>query len=199
MRAHLWLVVALLAGYTYFTSAFSYDSWGWTTGPRHLTGLVPFLLLPAGLLLERLRTSGHPALTGAAAALCTASIAFTGVATFVNYVPDDVSNVVLGLAVPLLRAGYLPPNALNLLGIPNPVAGVLLLALLLGLAGWVFVRLLLRGTERPGPTPVIAGLAMLALLLGLQTATVKHHAADQGAVRFLEKVWLVPPGRSLGF
>ncbi|WNG44188.1 hypothetical protein F0U60_08780 [Archangium minus] len=199
MRAHLWLVVALLAGYTYFTSAFSYDSWGWTTGPRHLTGLVPFLLLPAGLLLERLRTSGHPALLGAAAALCTASIAFTGVATFVNYVPDDVSNVVLGLAVPLLRAGYLPPSVLNLLGIPNPVAGVLLLVLLLGLAGWVFVRLGLHGTERPGATPLIAGLAMLALLLGLQTATVKHHSGDQGAVRFLEKVWLVPPGRTLGF
>lgn len=199
MRAHLRLVVALLAGYTYFTSSFSYDSWGWTTGPRHLTGLVPFLLLPAGLLLERLRTSERWALTGAASALCTASIALTGVATFVNYVPDDVSNVVLGLAVPLLRGGYLPPNALNLLGVSNPVAGVLLLALLLGLAVWVFVRLALSGEKRPGATPIVAGLAMFALLLGAQIATVKHHAGDEGAVRFLAKVWLVPPGRTLGF
>jgi hypothetical protein len=199
MRAHLWLVVALLAGYTYFTSSFSYDSWGWTTGPRHLTGLVPFLLLPAALLLERLRASGRQALTSAAAALCTASIVFTGVATFVNYVPDDVSNVVLGLAVPLLRAGYQPPSALNVLGISNPEAGLLLLALLLGLAVWVFARLGLSGTGRPGATPLLAGLATLALLFGIQAATVKHHDADQGAVRFLEKVWLVPPGRTLGF
>lgn len=200
MRAHFWLTVALLAGYTYFTSSFSYDSWGWTTGPRHLTGLVPFLLLPASLVLERLRSSGHPALTGAAAALCSTSIVFTGLATFVNYVPDDVSNVVLGLAVPLLRAGYLPPSVLNLLGISNPVAGVLLLALLLGLAVWVFVRLGMKETERrPGALPLVGGLAVLVVLLGAQAATVKHHAADEGAVRFLEKVWLVPPGRTMGF
>jgi hypothetical protein len=200
MRAHFWLTVALLAGYTYFTSSFSYDSWGWTTGPRHLTGLVPFLLLPAALVLERLRSSGHPALTGAAAALCSASIVFTGLATFVNYIPDDVSNVVLGLAVPLLRAGYMPPSVLNLLGLSNPVAGVLLLALLLGLSVWVFVRLGMKETERrPGAMPLVGGLTVLVVLLGAQAATVKHHAADEGAVRFLEKVWLVPPGRTLGF
>ena len=39
------------SGYLYFTSSFSYESWGWTTGPRHMTGLVPFLLLPAALVL----------------------------------------------------------------------------------------------------------------------------------------------------
>ncbi|MFE8605619.1 hypothetical protein [Archangium violaceum] len=199
MRAHLWLVVALLAGYTYFTSSFSYDSWGWTTGPRHLTGLVPFLLLPAALVLERLRTSGHPVLAGVAAALCAASIVFTGLATFVNYVPDDVSNVVLGLAVPLLKAGYQPPNALNVLGVSNPEAGMLLLCLLLGLAVWVFVRLGLSGTGRTATLPLLAGLATLALLAGVQTATVKHHGPDRGAVGFLEKVWLVPPGRTLDF
>lgn len=199
MRAHLWLVVALLAGYTYFTSSFSYDSWGWTTGPRHLTGLVPFLLLPAGLVLERPRASGRWGLAGMAAALCTASIAFTGVATFVNYVPDDVSNVVLGLAVPLLKAGYPSPSVLNLLGVPNPEAGLLLLVPLLGLAGWVFTRLGPSGTGRPRATSLLAGLATLALLLGVQVSTVKHHDADLGAVRFLERVWLVPPGNTLGF
>jgi 4-amino-4-deoxy-L-arabinose transferase-like glycosyltransferase len=199
MRAHLWLVVALLAGYTYFTSSFSYDSWGWTTGPRHLTGLVPFLLLPVGLLLERLRASGRLGFVGAAAALCTASILFTGLATFVNYVPDDVSNAVLGLAVPLLRAGYLPPSLLNVLGVSNPLAGGLLLALLLGLATWVLARLVTPESQRPGPLPLLAGLAVLALLLGVQATTVKHHAADQGAVRFLQSVWLVPPGRLLDF
>jgi hypothetical protein len=45
----------------------------------------------------------------------------------------------------------------------------------------------------------VAGLLVLGLLLGAQAATAKHHPADQGAVRFLEKVWLVPPGRSVQF
>ncbi|ATB35969.1 hypothetical protein CYFUS_001383 [Cystobacter fuscus] len=198
MRAHLWLTVALLLGYTYFTSSFSYDSWGWTTGPRHLTGLVPFLLLPVGLLLERARSAQRKAWAGVAAALCTASIVFTGLATFVNYVPDDVSNAVLGLAMPLLRAGYVPPNVLNLLGLPNPVAGLALGLVLLGVALWVFVRLASIG-ERPGRAPLLAGLAAFAVLLGFQAVTVRHDAPDQGAVNLLEKVWLVPPGRTLSF
>ena len=198
-RAHFWLVVALLGGYTYFTSAFSYDSWGWTTGPRHLTGLVPFLLLPVGLVLERLRGAGAPVLRGAAAALCAASLVFTGLATFVNYVPDDVSNVLLGLAVPLVRAGYLPPNVLNLLGLTNPWAGGLLLLLLLGVAGWVFVRVGADGARGSTALSLGAGVGVLALLLGLQVATVRHDAADAGAVRFLEQQWLVPPGHTLRF
>jgi hypothetical protein len=199
LRAHLWLVVALLAGYTYFTSSFSYDSWGWTTGPRHLTGLVPFLLLPAGLLLERLRALGRQGLVGAAAALCTASLLFTGLATFVNYIPDDVSNAVLGLAVPLLKAGYLPPSLPQFAGLGNPAAGVLLLLALLGLAGWVFVRLALSEPQAPRTAPLVAGLAVLGVLLGMQAATARHHAADQGAVRFLEQVWLSPPGKAVEF
>ncbi|HLM47769.1 MAG TPA: hypothetical protein VK458_28150 [Myxococcaceae bacterium] len=199
MRAHLWLVVALLAAYTYFTSSFSYDSWGWTTGPRHLTGLVPFLLLPAGLLLEWLRASRRGGLLGAAAALCSASLVFTGLATFVNYIPDDVSNAVLGLAAPLLKDGYLPPSLAHFLGLGNPVAGVLLLLTLLGLSGWVFVRLLSLEARWPGPVPLVAGLAVLAVLLGAQVVTARHHAGDQGAVRFLKQVWLVPPGRAVEF
>ena len=199
LRPHFWLGVALLCGYTYFTSSFSYDSWGWTTGPRHLTGLVPFLLLPAGLLLERLRGAGRPGLLGAAAALCTASIVFTGVATFVNYVPDNVSNVFLGLALPLLRGGYLPPNVLNLLGLPNPLAGGLLLAVLLALAVWVFARLGEAPAQTPRALRWVAGLTLLALLLGVQAVTVRHDDADLGAVSFLKRQWLVPPGQGLRF
>jgi hypothetical protein len=189
--------VALLVAYTYFTSSFSYDSWGWTTGPRHLTGLVPFLLLPVGLLLEWLRARRRGWLVGVGAALCAASIVITGAATFINYVPDDVSNVLLGLAVPLLKGGYLPPSVLNFLGFTNPVAGVLLLVTLLGLAAWVFTRLGALDSRWPATAPLLAGLVGLAVLLGVQVATTRHHAGDQGATGFLRKVWLVPPGQHL--
>jgi hypothetical protein len=199
LRALLWLTVALWLGYTYFTSAFSYESWGWTTGPRHLTGLVPFLLLPVALMLEWLRATRRHLLLGVSAALCAASIVFTGLATFVNYVPDNVSNVFLGLAVPLMRDGYLPPSVLHFLGLPPTVAGGIVLASLAGLAGWVFVRLGAVEAQWPGRGPVLAGLAALAVLLGVQAATVRNDEADRGAVGFLEKVWLVQPGRQAVF
>ncbi len=151
-------------------------------------------------MLERLRDRGKAWGCWAwARRLCAASIVVTGAITFVNYIPDDVSNALFGLALPLLKDGYLPPSALNVLGLSNPAAGVLLLGLLLGLAGWVSWRLGTSEGSRPGAAHLLAGLATLAVLLGAQAATARHHAADQGAVRFLEKLWLVPPGRSLDF
>ncbi|MCY1016832.1 hypothetical protein [Pyxidicoccus sp. MSG2] len=199
-RAVAWMGVALLAGYTYFTSSFSYDSWGWTTGPRHLTGLVPFLLLPAGLWLERLRSSGRTWVLGAAAMLCAASVLTTGVATFVNYIPDDVSNAVGGLALPLLDAGYFPAGGLSFLGLPQPAAGLVLLAALVAVAAWVY-RELARGPSRRWPSPAAlgAGLATLALVATLHALTTEHDDADRNAVRFLQSVWLSPPGRHVPF
>ncbi|WP_372338294.1 hypothetical protein, partial [Corallococcus llansteffanensis] len=195
-RALFWLTAVTLAGYTYFTSSFTYDSWGWTTGPRHLTGLVPFLLLPAALVLERLREAGRPWLSGVAAMLCAASVLVTGLATFVNYIPDDVSTPVLALARPLLQAGYHPPSVLAFVGLPTGLAGALLIAALVGVAGAVFLAL---GRDAAGrmasPGAWAAGLATLGLLVGAQAAFTRNDTADQNAVRFLESVWLQPPGR----
>ncbi|MCY1044367.1 hypothetical protein OV208_23815 [Corallococcus sp. bb12-1] len=195
-RALFWLTAVTLAGYTYFTSSFTYDSWGWTTGPRHLTGLVPFLLLPAGLVLERLREAGRPWLSGIAAMLCAASVLVTGLATFVNYIPDDVSTPVLALARPLFLAGYHAPNVLAFLGLPTWLAGGMLLAALVGVAASLFLALGRDAAGRPA-TPVAwaAGLATLAVLVGTQAAFTRNDTADQNAVRFLESVWLQPPGR----
>lgn len=55
--ALLVFLLVLVAGNLYFTASFSYASWGWTVGPRHLTPMVPFLMLPVALVVERL-TSG---------------------------------------------------------------------------------------------------------------------------------------------
>jgi hypothetical protein len=199
-RATGWMGVALLAGYTYFTSSFSYDSWGWTTGPRHLTGLVPFLLLPAGLWLERLRASGRAWATGAAAMSCAASLLTTGVATFVNYIPDDVSNAVGGLALPLLAAGYFPPGVPSFFGLAQPAAGMLALALLLALATWVYHEVARRpGRRGPSLGALGAGLATLALLAAFHALTTQQDDADRNAVRFLQSVWLTPPGRDVPF
>lgn len=198
-RALFWLSAVVLVGYSYFTSSFSYESWGWTTGPRHLTGLVPFMLLPVGLLLERLRQDHRQWALGAAAATCTASIVITGTATFINYVPDDVSNAFLGLAVPLLKSGYLPPSVLSFWGLTQPWAGLSLVLGLLCLASWVFVRLGAWENALAAREVLFGGMVATAMLFSVQAVTTKHHEQDRGAVQFLRSQWLTPPHRSLPF
>ncbi|KFE71488.1 hypothetical protein DB31_3618 [Hyalangium minutum] len=198
-RALFWLSAVVLVGYSYFTSSFSYDSWGWTTGPRHLTGLVPFMLLPVGLLLERLRTGRHQWTLGAAAAMCLASIVITGTATFINYVPDNVSNAFLGLALPLLKSGYLPPSVLSFWGLTQPWAGLPLVLGLLALASWVFIWLAGAGGGFAAREVLFGGALAAVLVFGVQATTTKRHEQDRGAVQFLQSQWLTPPHRTLSF
>src|SRR5262249_38492541 len=113
----------LMLGYVYFTSSFSYASWGWTTGPRHLTGLIPFLVLPAALVIDGARVFWQRALF---AGLAVVSVLVTASLTFVNYIPDDVSEPVFELFLPLARAGYVVPTALGFAGAPSPAPGYVL-------------------------------------------------------------------------
>jgi hypothetical protein len=198
-RPLFWLSAVLLAGYAYFTSSFSYESWGWTTGPRHLTALVVFLLLPVAIALQRAKL---PVQRGLAAGLCAASMLVTGALTFVNYIPADVSNALFALAVPLFRDGYLPPNALGFFGIENPLSGALLLA---GLAA----AAILVARALTGPWALsdrwrslaAPGLALGACIayLALMAAVTRHDAADEGALRLLRQSWLMPPGQPVAF
>lgn len=184
-RALFWMTVALLAGYAYFTSSFSYDSWGWTTGPRHMTGLVPFLLLPIALFLE----SAEERWAGAGAGLAAASVLVTGALTMVNYVPDNVSNALFGLAVPLFSHGFLPPSLLGVV-VPNPVSGALLLAAVVAGAALVLVTLV----KAPRARAIAAAVALG--YVGFLAVLPHRSDGDLGATKFLESVWLAPSGQT---
>jgi hypothetical protein len=200
-RGLLPLTVALLVGYAYFTSSFAYESWGWTTGPRHLTPLVPFLLLPAGLALAFLHARGHRLLAGVAAGLGAGSVLVTGLSSLVNYVPDSTSNPLFALALPLFREGYLPPSLPGLLTGAHRAFGLLLIALVLVGAGVVFLRLLPPSTNRKGPSLAAsaAGAVCCAAFLALLALATRHDAKDEGARRHLRSVWLTAPGREVSF
>jgi hypothetical protein len=204
-RPLFWLSLLYLAGMTYFTSSFSYESWGWSAAPRHMTGLVPFLLLPAGMALERAllaRTSAGQLRCGIALGLCAVSIAITGTVALLNYVPDSISTSLFGLVLPLFQAGFLPPTVLLFLGIPNPWSGGAVW-LMVGLAALGVVALGLWRPSSLAPPAValrIAGVVVaVALPLGLIHAATKHHRGDVEAVRFLRSVWLAPPHRTVEF
>src|SRR5262249_52952063 len=91
----------------------------------------PFLLLPAGLALDRLSKSttldgriGYAMCVG----LIVSSVLAVGCIVFVNYVPDSLSTSLFGLAVPLFEMGYLPPTVFNFIRPPHRRAGGLAVA-----------------------------------------------------------------------
>lgn len=199
-RTYFYFASALLLGYAYFTSSFTYESWGWTTGPRHLTGLIPFLLLPCGLVIVRAR-SRQSKLTGLLAGLCAASIIVTGAITFVNYIPDNVSEPLFGLAVPLFREGYFAPSVFWLLGMSNPTSGALLVLMLLLVAAFCVWFIVMPSGEAGGVSAqrsafINAGIAIVFVVafIALHGALAKNGDADKGAAGFLKSVWLAPPG-----
>ena len=183
--------VVLLVLHSYFTSSFSYDSWGWTVGPRHLTGMVPFLLLPVAMLFERLQRSA-PLQAGLVAGLSASAVLATGVVGFVNYIPDTISTSVWGLAVPVLTDGFWPVSWLAAY-VPNPASGALLVALLLAVTTWVLLAF-----RRAGAVPWMLAVGLVLHLGGLRLAT-RFDDGDKGATQFLESVWVAPRGATLNF
>jgi hypothetical protein len=186
-RPYFVLVLALVLGNAYFTSSFTYDSWGWTVGPRHLTPMLPFLMLPLGWLLERLKRGAPFAVL---AGLCVSAVLMTGFVGFVNYVPDDVSTSFWGLEVPLLVDGFWPVSWLATL-LPNPASGLVLVALVVAVTGWVFVRL-----TKLGAFPLVMAVTVL-VHFGVLRAFTRADDHDVAARRFLETVWLAPVGRTV--
>ena len=186
-------LVVLVAANTYFTASFSYASWGWTVGPRHLTPLVPFLMLPVALVMERLQAEGGSVLKRSLlAGLCVSSVAATGLVAFIAYVPDDVSTSLWGLAIPLLSGEVWPVSWLAGV-VPNPASGVLLELLLLAVVVWLSGRFL-----RQKALPLVAALVVVGHFGLLRLATA-NHSGDVGARAFLREKWVAPAGQLLQF
>lgn len=189
--AERWLSIGLLVLYTYFTSSFSYDSWGWTTGPRHLTPLVPFLLLPAAFALEAM--TARPAWSGVAAALAMVSIVNTSVLTFVNYISDSLTNGLYWFAWPLALHGYLPNSLLSLVGVPNPWA------LLPSIAAIVAVVVIVPLFVARSPRSLAAMAVCLVVLVAghaLIQPTGDGVARDAETYRFMAAQWMPMPGQA---
>jgi hypothetical protein len=188
------LTTVLLLANAYFTSSFAYNSWGWAVGPRHLTPLLPFMLLPAGFALQRLlqsKTFDGKIGLGIAVGLCVSSVLVDGALSFVNYVPDSHSTSLFGLAVPLFRDGYLPPTVLIFLGITNPVSGTIALVLLAAAAAVIGVRL----SQGQARVVGVAAALIVAVHFGLLAGLTRNDAADAGGVAHLKAVWIAPPSR----
>lgn len=208
-RATFWFLIVLLAANAYFTSSFDHTSWGWTTGPRHLTPMLPFMLLPMALALKRFTDAASSEQRlgyGAFAGLCASTVLVGGIGALINYVPDSVSTTLFGLALPLFAEGFWPISLLSFFGLPNPPAGVLLVLGLLVAAVWV-ARVLYREAPESTRSTVRLGLILAVLFhLGILAAVSREAASvaaadptkqfDFGAREHLKSVWLVRPGEA---
>ncbi|RAP36739.1 hypothetical protein B1207_08035 [Legionella quinlivanii] len=187
-QALLWFTVLLLFLYTYFTSSFSYESWQMATGPRHLTPLVVFLMLPVALYLEHLRQSGSQGFA-IAIALCALSILNVGMLSFVNYIPLIGDNALFGLVIPLFTSGYLPPNVLHWTGIlSNPLSGGLLFCLLVLATYWVIRRSLSGSCVTFKKAMIIICLLSLIYFTGLWLLQFNEQE-NQKMLYYISTLW----------
>jgi hypothetical protein len=194
-RSQFLFLTALSLGNAYFTSAFTYDSWGWCIGPRHLTPWLPFLVLPLGKVLEKYKEAKEAdgrILYGVVVGACVSSVLVAGVLSLLNYVPDSMSTAFWGLAVPLLEAGYYAPSFFSLLGVAQPLAGF---PLYLGLgAALVWVAMVLRSASiQPAGAVTRALLVAVCAHLWILSAATRHDPGDVGSVDHLKRNWLTPP------
>ncbi len=203
----LWLSLATFLLYTYFTSSFSYASWGWTTGPRHLTSLVPFLLLPLALTLRSLRE--YPGQgrepggawwqvlgSGTALALVVLSMLETSLMTLLNYISDSFTNALFQVALPLVWHGFLPNNWLSLVGVPNPWAALPVVVALVA-AVTACAAILIRSVPSRRRLPALAVALVLAATIVTVHASVRPPAGwvahERQVAEFMTKIYVPRP------
>ncbi len=181
------LLSVLVGLYALFTASFIYEAWGWTVGPRHLSPLAGFLVLPVGVAMAKARRTSTW-WSGVASGLCVLSVLFTGLATVTYpHYPEEFTNGFFQLTVPLLLGGYLPRTALGLwLGIGAWTWALYFVALAFAV-GWLAWSVGNGGRARGvGLLTVMAGFLILASRGGEPTPAQAHQR------EFVERTYRAP-------
>ncbi|RAP36738.1 hypothetical protein B1207_08030 [Legionella quinlivanii] len=195
-RAVFWFTIITFLSYSYFTASFSYDGWGWSTGPRHITPLVIFMLLPIAQLLQYLRDKQRLFYLGVAGGLCIISMFVTGLLTFIDYIPDFINNALFELVFPMFRDGYFPLSVFSFFHwLPQSVSGIILLTALL--LAMMLVLALLLGPEKKTEShhhPALLSVAVASLVcfvyLGVLWQTQGDEAQSQIALTIIKSLWV---------
>jgi hypothetical protein len=169
--------------YSYFTSAFVFDKWGWTVGPRHLAPLAAFLVVPCAVALAAARSRGV-LWEGISAALCLVSVVVTSLASVVYpHYPELFGNGFFELTLPLLRDGYLPANLVTLLFGGGQWSWLLYFVPWGAILAWM----LFSAVTAPGARLLAAGVAAGLLLLFRTTANETPERAHM--LQFVEQTY----------
>jgi hypothetical protein len=172
-RALALLCAGELGSYALFTASFTYQAWGWAVGPRHITAVCAFLVPPALATAEWLSRRGLGFVAGGLALFGMVALAAT--VAVCPYVPEELTNPLWQLVVPLARAGLRSGDVLALaLHVRSGWTLAPWLILLAALATWTVLRLSARASR--------AGGLLMALALALALLSV--HSRLGGPDRF---------------
>lgn len=164
---------------------------GWSIGPRYLVTVMPFAVFVAVAGLDRLASRGVLArgiVRGVASGFLLASIATVGLISIVfNTLPYDISNPLVQVAIPFVKAGFVPHHVGELFGWNSPSFFSLAIVALFG-AGVAAAAGDIRGN------PIRWPVAALTCFIALAPVAMVRAADCPRGVRRLTEIW-EPQGR----
>ncbi len=189
----VWLSTMLV----FFLTASAAAVWrgGWTIGPRLLGAAPPFFAFGAVTALEAVSRStgwGRSVARGIAIGLSIASAVTIGlVALIYNTLPESVTRPLVQIAIPFLRAGFVPYHAGHLFGLEGPNTYFVILAV--GFFGPLALLLLWRADERLPRHLARLAVAIAFGWLGLRAAwslpSIEEGGDGSGDTRGLSQSW----------
>jgi hypothetical protein len=152
--------------YLLFISSLSFWQGGWEVGPRYITAMLPFAMVPVAVAIEAAcSATGRRAivLRGGAVALVGASMMIYALsAALFPHFPETFANPVHELVLRLLADGYAPWNAGWLIGLRGTASLVPYLVALALLLVWIAVPA--RNRLLSGALGVVLAGALVAAL-----------------------------------
>ncbi len=168
-----------------FVVSMVYPVGGWTVSQRHLTPMVPWLLLPAGLLVTRFRDT-RPLLAG----LVLVGLLVTGVSSVVwPHFPEHLANPFWQIGWPLFSDGWVPESLLSDLSISaKSVAMAIGVTAALG----ILADLIRSGSGiRRFAWPLVAAALVFGFVRG--TSGLFSDQDTRRDRRFIERVYEIDP------
>lgn len=130
--------------YLLMNSAYHYWDGGWSTGPRHVLPMVPFLCLPLAIMWTRADSKWKPGLI----VLFSLSFGISLICTSVSMMsPYQFQNPLFDFLIPRFLAGNLT-SVLNRIGVPGPLSLMPIFAFWI-IGGIYLRRLLVINKRRP--------------------------------------------------
>lgn len=135
-HADVAVTAAVCAIYLLFVSSINFWRGGWSIGPRYVTALLPFAIIPVAAAITA--AERHWVARGVALALVVVSIAIYAVGSPVfPHWPEQFANPYFDLVWRLLGDGHAPPSAGTAIGLSGVVSLAPYLALIAGLIVWI--------------------------------------------------------------
>jgi len=189
--------VWMLTMFVFFMTASAAAVWrgGWTIGPRLLGAAPPFFAFGAVSALEMLSDGNGPrraVARGAAVGLAVASAVTIGLpALLYNTLPESVTRPLIQIAIPFLRAGFVPYHVGHLVGLDGPAVYFVVIAL--GFAAPLLLLFLWKAHDGGRWYLARIGVALLVGWIGLRgawsTPTPDEGGDGSGDTRGLSARW----------